>query len=809
MQSLSSIKPAETKENSIYVAVSTSITLASMAFLSWVYKIELNAEMMIQLLFLSTPILGVLLYYSRWDEKRAESILSVEISKDITSFTRFVIRFSFLLETWKTTIALYNRPEHIIGESIDSIIRGGSMRREVWSERISGFMRIILACIILSASFLSLSAGFGEQIPIFWAGLLGFEIGALSLKWLYDEREKRSKSYLSLGGVFALILISVAFLSYFWADLSIFCISLSTIAALDWILLRWIDIQRAETVNRAVRLIKARMLHATLTYENILRTQRYGKSARVPIDEMLRNDILDEIEAVELFVQQFDWPTTINRTDRLISLVEHLADDAIVGRRSSHPSITDQLSKCWTSITIGSDSDAWPEFIWVRTLAVQMLQLDMQPPNKPILKRILRLNPKEISDPYFLAKIIGTDKELPDKDHLEYVKSVIDSHEFEERAIVDSDAFLKAYITDIKGWEYEVISESVQKAALQSLSHPEIEEALRGVLRNNPKDQDAHLDLAVSLWQQGKNKEALERAMTALKLNSKKVMPWFVIGAIHNRLGNYTDGVNAFTKAMEIEPDDAGIHYLLGYSQMRAGQLNDAVASLRKSVELDPNDWGTWEILGNAQEELGHIEEAEKAYREALRRGYYQESNHYTLARFYYRHKRPVEALSITVTGLSLFHDSEDLQELMGQIMLELRDFEGAERAFEKASTMNPKKYSIYVSLALAKRNLGKLDETESVLQDAISLNPTSSLAWRLLANTKKEQGILSEAEKFLTKAYELRKDELEDSPEAKRDALISMLNALIEILEEQNKSEDVENYRKELLTIASQKEKD
>ena len=71
-------------------------------------------------------------------------------------------------------------------------------------------------------------------------------------------------------------------------------------------------------------------------------------------------------------------------------------------------------------------------------------------------------------------------------------------------------------------------------------------------------------------------------------------------------------------RAVEIDPEYAMAHGLLGLTLQRLGDLGSAELHFRKSLQIDPDDWTSNIYFANLLAGLGENEEAEQIYRPAV-----------------------------------------------------------------------------------------------------------------------------------------------------------------------------------------------
>lgn len=89
------------------------------------------------------------------------------------------------------------------------------------------------------------------------------------------------------------------------------------------------------------------------------------------------------------------------------------------------------------------------------------------------------------------------------------------------------------------------------------------------------------------------------------------------LGHVMMEKGSVSAAVQAFTRAVEIRPDDPALHSLLGRAYYADENLEKAVASIAKSLELEPSATNST-LLGKILFEKGDHEKAIAAYQQSL-----------------------------------------------------------------------------------------------------------------------------------------------------------------------------------------------
>jgi len=93
---------------------------------------------------------------------------------------------------------------------------------------------------------------------------------------------------------------------------------------------------------------------------------------------------------------------------------------------------------------------------------------------------------------------------------------------------------------------------------------------------------------------------------------------WFEIGR-QASIDNHLDkALNAFNKAIELDPKVAKAYVNRGHAYYYLGNYNQAIADYNKVIELDPKDAEAYVSRGNAYDSLGNYKQAIADYYKAI-----------------------------------------------------------------------------------------------------------------------------------------------------------------------------------------------
>ena len=101
--------------------------------------------------------------------------------------------------------------------------------------------------------------------------------------------------------------------------------------------------------------------------------------------------------------------------------------------------------------------------------------------------------------------------------------------------------------------------------------------------------------------------------------NPRSAPAYYVAGLAYHAQGNSAASIEAFRKALQLDPSDSWWHFYFGRVLAEAGQNQEAVDELERSLELHENNPGALSLLGSLYADLGRPNRAMGAYASSLR----------------------------------------------------------------------------------------------------------------------------------------------------------------------------------------------
>ena len=182
---------------------------------------------------------------------------------------------------------------------------------------------------------------------------------------------------------------------------------------------------------------------------------------------------------------------------------------------------------------------------------------------------------------------------------------------------------------------------------LSALDRPN--EAFSAYLRAvelDDRNTKAHLRLGELYLQAGEMERSSEHALAVIRSSGASPDALGLVGAAAAANGNTQLAVDAFTRALQMDPGRTKIAIALAEVHESEGRSSEAREVLIKSAEAQPGSSVPWLTLGRIEEQEGKIHAAEGAYRKAVSVEDTPETN-LRLAQFLERTARVEEARQV------------------------------------------------------------------------------------------------------------------------------------------------------------------
>jgi tetratricopeptide (TPR) repeat protein len=151
--------------------------------------------------------------------------------------------------------------------------------------------------------------------------------------------------------------------------------------------------------------------------------------------------------------------------------------------------------------------------------------------------------------------------------------------------------------------------------------------AFAQAIQLDPDLAEAHFRLGLAYTALGKAQEAeteykkaVETYRKYLEDNPKDTEAHYYLGQTYSGLHLYSEAVREYRQAVRLTSNDAEIYYDLGSALTRLAQYDEASAAFSKSLEIDPENYRAEDALDEAREGSKRIRAGKKHQEELLKK---------------------------------------------------------------------------------------------------------------------------------------------------------------------------------------------
>jgi tetratricopeptide (TPR) repeat protein len=268
---------------------------------------------------------------------------------------------------------------------------------------------------------------------------------------------------------------------------------------------------------------------------------------------------------------------------------------------------------------------------------------------------------------------------------------------------------------------------------------------------------------------------------------------YFKLGNDYYRQDKYNNAIEAYRKAIELNPDYAEAYYNLGIVYGKQGDYVEAIKKFGKAIELKPGYAEAYDKLSIAYNYQGIVcskrdeyVNAIEAYKEAIKlKPDYAEAcdnlgiAYNNLGIIYYDQGEYAKAIEEFEKAKELKPKEAAVYYNLGNAYAKLDEYANAIEKYEKAIELNPDYAEAYNNRGNSYNHLGEYDKAIKSYNEAIKLNPDYAEVYNNNGIIYKKQGNYAEAIERYKKAIKLKRD------------FANGYNNLIELCENSNKYVD------------------
>jgi tetratricopeptide (TPR) repeat protein len=263
---------------------------------------------------------------------------------------------------------------------------------------------------------------------------------------------------------------------------------------------------------------------------------------------------------------------------------------------------------------------------------------------------------------------------------------------------------------------------------------------LEVALGGNPKDNNAELILANDLIKLGELDLGAEHLRKLSERQPGNQEIWYLLGKVHMKLSE-----QALLKLNEIDANSVWAHEISGEIMESMKNYDGALLEYKKAVEMAPEQAGTHYLLGNAYWSLSMWEAATEQFRAELLNAPMNCEAQWKLGNIVLeQHASPEEALADVEKALAICPHLMAARVDRARALMKLDRHAEALRDLQAAEKAEPAEASTHFLLAQTYRALGRTEEAQAEMKlfsklEESSRAATAERAKQLLQEKSKE----------------------------------------------------------------------
>ena len=228
---------------------------------------------------------------------------------------------------------------------------------------------------------------------------------------------------------------------------------------------------------------------------------------------------------------------------------------------------------------------------------------------------------------------------------------------------------------------------------------------LQAVIKNDPKNGQAHYSLGVALDKSGDPQGAETEWVEAARLRPDLVDAQRSLAGAALRRGDPNRLAQAASQIISLQPSSPEGYVLRALSEINRNQLTAAETDIRKAIDIAPQSSLAYVQLGNLKFTEKQYGDAAKAYQQALDLNANSKDALRGLMNTYIAQKQIDRAIAVANAQIAKSPNNSGFYDLLGSALFHVKkDLNGAEAAFSKALSLDGKNSDALIRLIKCRR---------------------------------------------------------------------------------------------------------
>ncbi|MBP8984479.1 MAG: tetratricopeptide repeat protein [Syntrophobacterales bacterium] len=233
-----------------------------------------------------------------------------------------------------------------------------------------------------------------------------------------------------------------------------------------------------------------------------------------------------------------------------------------------------------------------------------------------------------------------------------------------------------------------------------------------------------------SLWESEKYDGAIEAFTKAIELNPKYAKAYRNRGITYASLGNYRQAIKELDKAIELDPKNALAYVSRGLTYASLGNYKRAIEDYDRAIELDPKAVVAYVSRGIAYAKLGNYRQAIEDYDRAIELDPKAAVAYFNRGIAYAKLGNYRQAIEDFDRTIELDQKDAEAYNYRGATYAELGNYRQAIEDYNRAIELDPKEEVTYYLRGLTYADLGNYQQAIRDLKIAARLGHEGAQNW-------------------------------------------------------------------------------
>jgi len=267
---------------------------------------------------------------------------------------------------------------------------------------------------------------------------------------------------------------------------------------------------------------------------------------------------------------------------------------------------------------------------------------------------------------------------------------------------------------------------------LESGSRAELDDAaasLKQALSLEPDRLDAQLNLGVALHLLGDFAGARAQYQNVVASHPDEERAWLYLGAVKERQGDVGGAVGIYRQGLQQLPEAMPLHVALIGALRNQGRPTEAIAAAKEALAVNSNTIDVYNNFGLAYMDQGNLSLARFIFQKALQSIPEADGNAYIHCNLgwvaYLDGDVPLASQELQ-RAVELDPQLVPALVYLSRVYMDDKNYADTVPLLEAAADITPDNADVQITLGVAYRGVGRLDEAEKAYRKALALDPAN-----------------------------------------------------------------------------------